>query len=126
MGVTPEPDVRRRVLRSTSYDRILSRVLMALTYRLDKDWAFLVFVSDGITSVAANDEIVDLARNAKDPRTAAQNILSYAEEMGSEDNATVMVVPLAGWGAVRGPDRTYERRVYRKKQAVGSERQRRM
>lgn len=107
VGVTPEPDVRRRVLRN-------------------KDWAFLVFVSDGITSVAANDEIVDLARNAKDPRTAAQNILSYAEEMGSEDNATVIVVPLAGWGTVRGPDRTYERRVYRKQQAVGSERQRRM
>jgi len=92
----------------------------------DKDWAFLVFVSDGVTTVASNDEIVDLVRGAAHPQTAARNILQYAEEMGSEDNATVIVVPLAGWGQVRGPDRTYERRQYRKQQAVGSERQRRM
>ena len=91
-----------------------------------KDWAFLVFVSDGITCMASNEEIVDLARNAKTPKEAAQNILAYAEELGSEDNSTVIVVPLAGWGTVRGPDQTYERRMHRKKQAVGSGRQRRM
>ncbi|KAF8306045.1 protein serine/threonine phosphatase 2C [Clavulina sp. PMI_390] len=107
VGVTPEPEVKRRVLKG-------------------KDWAFLAFVSDGITSVVSNDEIVDLARNAKDPSTAAKNILSYAEMLGSEDNATVIVVPLAGWGMIRGPDRTYEIRMHRKKQAEGSERQRRM
>jgi protein phosphatase PTC6 len=91
-----------------------------------KDWAFLAFVSDGITSVASDDEIVDVARAAEDPPSAAKAILSFAEEMGCEDNATVLVVPLAGWGRVRGPDRTYDLRMYRKKQAVGSERQRRM
>lgn len=91
-----------------------------------KDWAFLAFVSDGVTSIASNDEIVDLARGAKSPKEAARNILAYAEELGSEDNSTVIVVPLAGWGMVRGPDRTYERRMHRKKQAVGSTRQRRM
>jgi len=107
VGVTPEPEVKRRVLTG-------------------KDWAFLVFVSDGITCTASNEEIVDLARNAKTPKEAAQNILAYAEELGSEDNSTVIVVPLAGWGTVRGPDRTYERRIHRKKQAVGSGRQRRM
>lgn len=92
----------------------------------DQDWAFLVFVSDGISSVASDDEIVDLARVAADPRTAAKSILAFAEEMGSEDNCSVIVVPLSGWGTVRGPDRTYDLRMYRKEQAVGSERQRRM
>lgn len=74
----------------------------------------------------SDDEIVDLARSAQNPRSAALSILSFAEEMGSEDNCTVIVVPLAGWGGVRGPDRTRELRMYRKEQMVGSERQRRM
>lgn len=86
----------------------------------------MVFVSDGVTSIVSDEEIVDIARTTSDPQGAAKAILSYAEELGSEDNASVIVVPLAGWGQVRGPDRTYERRQHRKKQAVGSERQRRM
>lgn len=48
----------------------------------------------------SDNEVVDLARNAPDPKTAAQRILSFAEELGGEDNATVIVVPLAGWGKV--------------------------
>jgi protein phosphatase PTC6 len=86
----------------------------------------MVFVSDGITSILSNEEIVDLARDAPDPQKAAQAILSFAEELGSEDNATVIVVPLAGWSLIRGPDGTKERRDYRREQAMGSERQRRM
>jgi len=38
----------------------------------------------------------------------------------------VIVVPLAGWGKVTGPDKTKDLRDYRRVQAVGSERQRRM
>jgi protein phosphatase PTC6 len=48
----------------------------------------------------SDSEVVDLARHAPDPKTAAERILSFAEELGGEDNATVMVVPLAGWGKV--------------------------
>lgn len=94
--------------------------------KLGKDWAFLAFISDGITGVASNDEIVDLARGAANPQIAARNILQYAEAIGSDDNATAIVVPLAGWGQVRGPDRTYEKRKYKRQQAVGNERQKRM
>ena len=83
-------------------------------------------LSDGISSVVSDDEISDLARGAKTPREAADRILAFAEEMGSEDNCTALVVPLAGWGKISGQDRTRELREYRKKQMVGSERQRRM
>ncbi|KAF9517724.1 hypothetical protein BS47DRAFT_1430712 [Hydnum rufescens UP504] len=107
VGVTPEPEVRRHILKG-------------------KDWAFLAFVSDGVSSILSDDEIVDLARDSHDPHSAAQTILAFAEELGSEDNATVIIVPLSGWGTVRGMDRTKELRDYRKKLAVGSERQRRM
>jgi protein phosphatase PTC6 len=44
-----------------------------------------------------------------------------------QDNASVLVVPLAGWGMIRGPDGTKELREFRRKNAEGtSERQRRM
>ncbi|KAF7985281.1 hypothetical protein HWV62_6429 [Athelia sp. TMB] len=123
-GVTPEPEVRTKLLTN-------------------QDWAYIVLVSDGVSSVVSDDEVVDLARNAKDPKEAADRILAYAEEMGSEDNATAIVVPLAGWGKIEGPDKTKDLREYRQRNAsqyllfltqpciliivaVGSERQRRM
>ncbi|KZP02073.1 hypothetical protein FIBSPDRAFT_1056108 [Athelia psychrophila] len=68
----------------------------------------------------------DLGWIPKDPKEAADRILAYAEEMGSEDNATAIVVPLAGWGKITDPDKTTELREYRQQNAVGSERQRRM
>lgn len=77
----------------------------------------MVLVSDGVTSEVSDDEIVGLARNAKDPKEAADRILAYAEEMGSEDNATAIVVPLAGWGKIEGLDKSKELREYRQQNA---------
>ncbi|KAF8213163.1 phosphatase 2C-like domain-containing protein [Mycena galopus ATCC 62051] len=106
-GVTPEPEVRTKLLEGSK-------------------WAYMVLISDGISSMLSDSEVVDLARDAPDPKAAAERILSFAEELGGEDNATVIVVPLAGWGKIQGPDSTRELREYRRLQAVGSERQRRM
>jgi protein phosphatase PTC6 len=106
-GVTPEPQVQTKLLEN-------------------EDWAYVILVSDGISSVVSDDEIVDLARHANTPKEAAQRVLSYAEDMGSEDNGTVLVVPLSGWGKVRGPDKTQDLRAYRRTNMIGSERQRRM
>lgn len=120
-----------------------SKDLINLNPPLGKYWAFAVLVSDGISSELSDDEIVDLARGSPDPKTAAERILAFSEELGGEDNATAVVVPLAGWGRIEGPDKTKELREYRRKQAggitlymhnlvfilhrpVGSERQRRM
>ncbi|KAF9015492.1 phosphatase 2C-like domain-containing protein [Cyathus striatus] len=106
-GVTPEPEVRTKLLNG-------------------KEWAYMVLVSDGVSSMLSDEEVVDLARNAPNPKVAADRILSFAEELGGEDNATAIVVPLAGWGNIQGPDKTKDLREYRRRQAVGSERQRRM
>ena len=55
-GVTAEPEVRSKLLRGS-------------------EWAYIVFVTDGISSVLSDGEIVDLARNAKDPKEGAKAIL---------------------------------------------------
>ncbi len=85
-------------------------------------------VSDGVSSQLTDDEIVDLARGAANASEAADMILRFTEDVGGDDNATVVIVPLSGWGQVRGPDRTAELRAYRKSQAghTASLRQRRM
>ncbi|KAJ3854085.1 phosphatase 2C-like domain-containing protein [Lentinula lateritia] len=106
-GVTAEPEVRTKLLRGG-------------------EWAYIVLVSDGVSSTLSDDEIVDLARDAPDPKAAADRILSFVQELGGEDNRTAIVLPLSGWGKIRGPDKTKELREYRRRQAEGSERQRRM
>jgi protein phosphatase PTC6 len=60
---------------------------------------------------------VDLARDTNDPKTAAEKILAFSEELGGNDNATAIVIPLAGWNRIRGPDKTRELRDYRRLQA---------
>lgn len=82
-----------------------------------KEWAFVVLISDGISSILSDDEIVDLARGASNPKIAAERILAFSEELGGDDNATAIVVPLAGWGKVQGPDKTKDLREYRRRQA---------
>lgn len=84
---------------------------------LGDEWAYIVLLSDGISSMLSDNEVVGLARDAPDPKTAADRILTFAEELGGEDNATALVVPLAGWGKVQGPDQTKELREYRRRQA---------
>jgi len=106
-GVTAEPEVKTKLIESSQ-------------------WAFMVLVSDGISSVVTDQEIVDLARGASSPKHAANRILSFAEEMGSSDNLTAIVLPFAGWGHVSGPDQTKNLRAYRSSQMIGAERQRRM
>ncbi|QRV90693.1 protein phosphatase 2C [Ceratobasidium sp. AG-Ba] len=121
-GVTPEPEVRSQIVTGMLYT-YASRPCLIVT--LGSQYAFAALVSDGITSTLSDSEIVDVARVSPDPRSAAAAIVSLAEELGTEDNATALVVPLAGWGKTTGPDKTLELRNYRKKMMIGSERQRR-
>jgi protein phosphatase PTC6 len=65
----------------------------------------------------SDDEIVDLTRGTMDPKVAADRIVSFSQELGGGDNATAIVVPLAGWGRVGGPDKTKDLREYRRRQA---------
>lgn len=56
-------------------------------------------------------------RDTNDPKAAAEKILAFSEELGGNDNATAIVVPLAGWNKIDGPDKTRELRDYRRLQA---------
>jgi protein phosphatase PTC6 len=118
-GVTPEPEVRTQLL-SGELSTLVS------TPRLDwehvpalpgAEWAYLIMVSDGISSVLSDQEVADVARSAPNPKVATEKILAFAEEMGAEDNMTAIVVPLAGWGKIKGPDSTESLREYRRRQA---------
>lgn len=94
-GVTSEPEVRSLVLRGAQF-------------------AFAIGVSDGITAVMSDQEIVDECRYAQRPQEAAQRVLRYAEDLGTDDNATVLVVPLRRWGQMGGTDRTQAKREARR------------
>ncbi|ORY25947.1 phosphatase 2C-like domain-containing protein [Naematelia encephala] len=96
-GVTPEPEVVSKILNG-------------------QDYSYLVLVTDGLTSLMSDQEIIDLARNASDPTRAAKAIVHFGEDLGAQDNCSCIVVPLRGWGHVGGRDDTEARREYRKKQ----------
>ncbi|KAF9134785.1 hypothetical protein BGW39_005872 [Mortierella sp. 14UC] len=92
-GVSAEPELIRRTVKAS-------------------EAAFLVLISDGISSVMSNQEVVDCIKLEASPTQAAANVLNLAEQLGAEDNCTVMVVKLPAWGA-KMPDLSKELREYR-------------
>ncbi|KAI3660051.1 hypothetical protein MP638_005329 [Amoeboaphelidium occidentale] len=75
--ITPEPFITTKVL--------------------EHHHAFLVIVSDGVTSVMSNQEIVDVVKHCLDPNSAANVIIDIADRYGTDDNATAVVLRLEGW-----------------------------
>ncbi|KAJ2814546.1 Protein phosphatase 2C 6 [Coemansia sp. 'formosensis'] len=59
--------------------------------------AFIVIVSDGLTSVLTDQEIVDVVKGCANPECAARKLVDIAERLGSDDNMTAQVVRLPGW-----------------------------
>ncbi|KAK3834531.1 MAG: phosphatase 2C-like domain-containing protein [Linnemannia gamsii] len=92
-GVSAEPELIRRTVKAS-------------------EAAFLVLMSDGISSVMSNQEVVDCVKLEESPTQAAANVLNLAEQLGAEDNCTVMIVKLPAWGA-KMPDLSKELREYR-------------
>ncbi|EGG11162.1 uncharacterized protein MELLADRAFT_46948 [Melampsora larici-populina 98AG31] len=108
LGVTGEPDIVKKLLKGDQ-------------------WSFMVIVSDGVSEVMSNQEIIDLCRTETNPTKAAESIIDFAEKLGGRDNMTAIIVPFAGWGKVGGIDLTANRRQFRLKQVSNqSGRQRRM
>ncbi|EPQ28069.1 uncharacterized protein PFL1_04396 [Pseudozyma flocculosa PF-1] len=95
VGVTSEPEIISQLVRGD-------------------DYAFVVAFSDGIGGVMSDQEVVDLCRDARHPHDAAHRVLRFAEELGAQDNGTVLVVPLRGWGRMGGQDSTKQRREFRR------------
>ncbi|KAG0339346.1 hypothetical protein BG000_002317 [Podila horticola] len=92
-GVSAEPELVRRTVKAN-------------------EAAFLVLVSDGISSVMSNQEVVDCVKLENNPTQAAANVLNLAEQLGAEDNCTVLVVKLPAWGTPM-PDLSKELREHR-------------
>ncbi|ORX90810.1 protein serine/threonine phosphatase 2C, partial [Basidiobolus meristosporus CBS 931.73] len=92
-GVIAEPDI---IVRKVSGEEV----------------AFMVLITDGVSSVMTDQEIVDTVKTCPDPTTAAARIVTYAEQFGSDDNITAMVIRLPGWGA-QMPDLSADIRKHR-------------
>lgn len=66
------------------------------------EFAFLVLVSDGVTGVLSDQEIVDIVKEARTPEEASRSVAGVATEIGqgeagNADNATCVVVRMGGW-----------------------------
>ncbi|CAO3690817.1 unnamed protein product [Rhizopus microsporus] len=72
-GVSSEPDIVRYRIRQKN------------------PAAFMVLVTDGITSVLSDQEVVDIVKQHNEPARAARKIVDTADELHSEDNITAMV-----------------------------------
>lgn len=107
-GVTPEPEVRTQVVRGIAASSI-------------------ILVSDGVSGILSDNEISDLVRSKSSmgPAASAKELVNFAEELGTDDNCTAIVIPLPGW-ETKVKDGTKKLREYRLSGAASSGRQRRM
>ncbi|KAI1185878.1 phosphatase 2C-like domain-containing protein [Nemania serpens] len=111
LGVSAEPEITRVEMGPAQY-------------------SFLVLVSDGISGTLSDQEIVDIAKDAKTPEQASKDIVAFATEVSDDgDNATCLVVRLGGWerrseGGL-GSLGTKEIRDYRRDEALDPRRGRR-
>jgi len=71
--------------------------LQSLQIKHGKD-AFLVLCSDGLSFTISDQEIVNIVSSCIHPQEAVSRLIDQAQHFGSEDNVTVMVVPLGAWG----------------------------
>ncbi|KAI0203190.1 phosphatase 2C-like domain-containing protein [Astrocystis sublimbata] len=111
LGVSAEPEITRTELGPAQY-------------------SFLVLMTDGISAMLSDQEIVDVVKEAKTPEQGSKDVVTFATEVSSNgDNATCLVVRLGGWerrseGGL-GSLGTKEIRDYRRKEALAQPRGRR-
>ncbi|KAM9718127.1 protein phosphatase Mn(2+)-dependent 1K-like [Menidia menidia] len=60
--------------------------------------AFLALTTDGINFLLSDQEICDVIKQCQDPTEAADVIAQQALQYGSEDNSTIVIIPLGAWG----------------------------
>jgi protein phosphatase PTC6 len=79
IGVSAEPEITRVDMGPAQY-------------------AFLVLMSDGVSSTLSDQEIVDVIKEARTPEEGARAVVEYATEVSHNgDNATCQVIRLGGW-----------------------------
>lgn len=87
-GVIAEPDTRRLTVQHASD-------------------SFLTLTSDGINFLLSDQEICDAINQCQDPTEAAQVIAEQALQYGSDDNASILIVPFGAWGKHQTATTTY-------------------
>ncbi|BFZ15437.1 hypothetical protein BsWGS_18475 [Bradybaena similaris] len=60
--------------------------------------AYLVMSSDGLSHTISDQEIVNIVNSCQTPQEACSRLADQAQHFGSEDNVTVVVIPLGAWG----------------------------
>ncbi|KAJ3160082.1 hypothetical protein HDU88_008354 [Geranomyces variabilis] len=68
--------------------------------RVDEDdqAAFVCLVTDGVSSVAKDQEICDVIKQAETPDQAVHDVLQLADALGSTDNKTCIVIRMPAFG----------------------------
>ncbi|KAI2796703.1 Protein phosphatase 1K, mitochondrial [Blomia tropicalis] len=69
--------------------------------------AFLVLVTDGISDVMNDREIINAVQSCDHPDEAAKFLTDQALHYSCDDNATAMVAPLAVWGKYKNHRESY-------------------
>ncbi|XP_041634988.1 protein phosphatase 1K, mitochondrial-like [Cheilinus undulatus] len=87
-GVIAEPDTRRLKVQHTSD-------------------SFLALTTDSINFLLSDQEICDVINQCQDPTEAAEVIAEQALQYGSEDNSTIIIVPLGAWGKHQSSNAVY-------------------
>lgn len=80
-----------------SYGVTAHPYLKSIEIKHGKD-AFLVLSSDGLSFAISDEEIVQIVNSCQTPKEACSRLMDQAQHFGSEDNITVMVIPLGAWG----------------------------
>ncbi|XP_059144557.1 protein phosphatase 1K, mitochondrial-like [Physella acuta] len=60
--------------------------------------AFLILSSDGLSFALSDEEMVNIVSSCQSPQEACSRLSDQAQHFGSEDNVTVLVIPLGAWG----------------------------
>lgn len=119
-GISAEPELVECVVGATGRKYNIptdrdpggSRRVPVVTFGGDE--AFLAIISDGVSDMVSDQELVDVIMNVAHkqgsgrgtPQEAAQEVVEYAQALGGNDNATCMVVRLSGWGKWEWNDKT--------------------
>lgn len=124
MGVTAEPDVTQLIVgdsKEISHKLTDDEIKKRTVGGLGGDECFLILCTDGVTNMLTDQEIADIIMThyrrvghvKATPQYCAQEVIKFVEYVGGDDNATILVIRLNGWGNWPSIDRTGELRQQR-------------
>lgn len=69
--------------------------------------SFLALTTDGINFLLSDQEVCDVINQCQDPTEAANVIAEQALQYGSDDNATIIIIPFGAWGKLQTSTAVY-------------------